>query len=99
MTRLRNALLIASLSLNAGLVLIACEDPPSLDIKLWAGDSEHQSIRRAQENQEIFASSPEFDEYVCTTYTDLKRVYQLLSQCKRWESRGKAALNEEPVHN
>lgn len=64
-----------------------CSQPiPSIDVKIWSGDAERESIRRAQVGEEILASDPRFNNYSCMTYEDLKKVYDTLLQCKRWRN-------------
>jgi hypothetical protein len=57
---------------------------PAIDAKFWAGDSAKSGITRAQENRTLACENPEFDEYVCLSYEDLKKIYSTLLQCKDW---------------
>lgn len=64
-----------------------CSQPiPAIDIKIWSGDAEHGSIRRAQIGEELLATDPRFNQYSCMTYDDLKKIYDTLLQCKKWRS-------------
>lgn len=74
-----------------GVLLIAwalsgCKSPdmPRVDVKFWAGDSANDGISRSQEGKTISCASPEFDEMACLTYTDMKKIFDLLLQCERW---------------
>lgn len=58
---------------------------PRWDGKIWAGDSQRQSIRRSQANEEIKASDPEFDKYLAISYSDFRSFYDTyVLGCKEW---------------
>lgn len=60
---------------------------PRWDGKIWSGDSQRQSIRRSQENEEIKASDPKFDQYVAISYADFRSFYDTyVLGCKQWRS-------------
>lgn len=64
-----------------------CSQPiPAIDIKIWSGDADKGSIRRAQVGDEILATDPRFNQYSCMTYDDLKKIYDTLLQCKKWRA-------------
>lgn len=63
---------------------------PKWDGQIWAGDSEHQSIRRSQEpdpaKNEIKASDPRFNDYVAISYSDFERFYATyVLGCSKWK--------------
>jgi len=60
--------------------------PPSIDAKFWAGDSQNDGITRAQDHETIPCKDSRFDEYVCQSYADLRKIYQTLLKCKQWST-------------
>lgn len=67
------------------LSLPACTHPmPAVDVTIWAGDSAKSGITRAQENRTLACAEPDFDEYACLTYQDIKKLYAMMLQCKEW---------------
>lgn len=65
--------------------LSGCSYPvPKVDVTFWAGDSAHASIRRSQDEEQIFCSDPKFDEYAALSYQDIKNIYEAMLQCKEW---------------
>lgn len=66
--------------------LQGCKHPemPAIDVEFWAGDADRSSIRRAQENREMLASDPGFNEMACLSYADLRKIYATLLHCKDW---------------
>src|SRR4051812_40484273 len=81
--------ILASISL---LAITSCTSGPipRWDGKLWAGDSAHGGITRAQEQdpakRTIQATDPRFDEYVAMTYEDFRGfVATYIYQCKSWK--------------
>jgi hypothetical protein len=59
---------------------------PAIDASFWAGDPLHSGISRSQENKTLSCSDPSFNDYVCLTYGDLKKIYDTILQCKDWGS-------------
>lgn len=60
--------------------------PPSVDVKIYAADSATQSIQRSQDNEIIYTNSSEFDNYMCMTYEDYKKLVETyLNNCKAWD--------------
>jgi hypothetical protein len=57
---------------------------PAIDVTLWAGNSTQESISRSQSNQNLLCKDPDFDNYVCMTYSDLQKVYETMLKCKQW---------------
>jgi hypothetical protein len=79
--------ILRALKIFSILSLSACGagTPPKYDGKFWAGDSKRESIRRSQESQEILCKSPDFDSYVCMTYSDLRKFYDtFVLKCEKW---------------
>jgi hypothetical protein len=81
---------------------------PAVDVKFYSGDSKNGGITRAQEHKTIECKEPEFDEYVCLTYADVKKIMAAMLQCKDWSnttlmtSRQKKRLykeNKELIHH
>ena len=69
--------------------------PPSINVKLWAGDSSSASIKRSQDNESIMCHQREFDNYLCLTYEDYTTIIETyLSSCKEWQ---KSNLTREEV--
>lgn len=69
------------------LSLSACVSGPTprWDGKIWAGDSARSSIRRAQENAEIKAGDPAFDNYMAMSYEDFRSFYSTyVLGCAQW---------------
>lgn len=62
----------------------ASQPIPALDVKTWAGDSAHYGITRSQDDETIYCEDPEFDEYACMSYSDIKKIYATLLQCQKW---------------
>jgi hypothetical protein len=63
-----------------------CATPlPSIDIQTWAGDSKTGSIVRSQEEMQLKCSDPLFNEMVCITYEDMKKIYLTLPKCRSWD--------------
>lgn len=61
--------------------------PPPVDVKSWSGDSSANGITRNQLDSismTLQCKDPLFDEYVCMTYMDLKKIHSTLYQCKEW---------------
>lgn len=58
--------------------------PPKVDVSFWAGDSAKDGISRAQENKTMPCADPEFDNYVCLSYEDLKEIFDAMLLCKQW---------------
>ena len=69
------------------LILTGCPhlDIPKIDVTLWAGDYERQGITRAQEEKTLACMDPQFDEFVCLTYEDLRTLYNTMLKCKEWD--------------
>lgn len=57
---------------------------PPIDVSFWAGDSAKDGVTRTQENKTIECKDPEFDELVCLTYEDVKKIFAVLLQCEQW---------------
>lgn len=82
----------AYLCLFAGLFIIfylltlpGCKESiPPIDATFWAGDSKNIGITRAQDSKTIQCNQAEFDQYVCLSYDDVKKIYDTLLQCKEW---------------
>lgn len=67
------------------MILLSCAHAvPEIDIKSWEGDSKNGGITRAQEATTKKCSDPEFNEYICMTGEDLKKIYDILSRCREW---------------
>lgn len=68
------------------LSLPGCKSPemPKIDVSFWAGDSANEGIARSQENRTMACSSSDFDDMVCLSYEDVRKIYDLLLQCERW---------------
>jgi hypothetical protein len=71
------------------LFLQGCQSAPMPEVNahFWAGDSAQSGITRAQESQTMACRSPEFDQMVCLSYSDLGEIFNLLLQCERWPER------------
>jgi len=88
-TFLKNVVLLFSLSI---VIFILClmlgpgcaTAMPSLDIKTWAGDSKNTSVSRSQDQKTISCKDPLFDEMICMTYEDLKKIFLTFPKCKEW---------------
>lgn len=68
-------------------LLVSCgnEIPSCEKCKIWATDSNSGSIKRAQDNQEIFATDPEFDNFKCMSDEALEAfVDTYINGCKEW---------------
>lgn len=80
------AILVFTISFIFGLLMgPGCASPlPTIDIKTWAGDSKIEGIQRAQDKKSISCKDPEFDQMICMTYEDLKKIYLTLPKCKAW---------------
>jgi hypothetical protein len=77
------------------LALPGCKsNMPSIDAKFWAGDSAQAGISRSQDQKTLECKSPEFDQFVCLTYDDLRKIYNTLLKCKQWEAQAKASPEE-----
>lgn len=63
-----------------------CAHPimPAIDVSTWAGDAQSSSIVRFQDDQEMKCTSPRFDQMVCMTYDDLKKLYLTMHKCMDW---------------
>lgn len=61
---------------------------PPMDVKFWAGDSHKSGITRSQDKTTLECSQPEFDQYVCLSYDDVKEIFNTMLKCKNWSSRG-----------
>lgn len=57
---------------------------PAMDIQTWAADSKFSSIVRSQDRRTIQCKDPLFDEMICMSYNDLKKLYETLLSCKSW---------------
>lgn len=57
---------------------------PSINVKLFAGDSAHDGFTRAQNNTTIECTSKAIDDYVAMSYADLKSIYTVIQECKSW---------------
>lgn len=57
---------------------------PKIDVSMWAGDSNRAGITRSQEHKSIGCFDEQFDEFVCLTYDDLKKIYGTLLKCQKW---------------
>lgn len=80
------ALGMATLFLMANQECDPSGERPKWRAKFWAGDGSRESIRRVQDNEEIFCSDPRFDDYICVTYDDLEALEErVLSRCERWK--------------
>ena len=69
------------------LAITSCKTP-EWNGKLYSGDSEFSRIYRENDNGNggvsIYADSPEFDNYVCTSYEDLDKLIKIIHACKKW---------------
>ena len=69
---------------------------PKVDVSIYAADSSRSSIRRAQVNEEISCSAPEFDAFRCLSRADLMKIYETFLLCEKWrpnvEPMGQAEL-------
>lgn len=62
-------------------------NPPYWGGKLWSGDSDRGSIRRAQDNEEMDCKAPEFNGYICMSPEDMQTFYNTyVLGCKQWRS-------------
>jgi hypothetical protein len=70
------------------LIANSCGSPntkiPEIQIKTWAGDYREGAIVRAQDNAKVSCRDSYFDNYVCLSYEDLKKIYETLLICKDW---------------
>lgn len=57
---------------------------PAWNGKTWAGDPAEDAIVRTQDHLEIKCADPAFQDYVCTSYEDLQKLYQIMLSCKKW---------------
>jgi hypothetical protein len=63
------------------LLFSGCATPgPDLDIQFWAGRPEKGSITRSQED--IKCIDPQFNNYVCLSYPDLKKWMSYTLSCE-----------------
>lgn len=67
---------------------------PKIDVTMWAGDSAKAGVTRAQEHKTLACIDPQFDDYVCMSYSDVKRIWSTLLQCKNWGSTKMATQSE-----
>jgi hypothetical protein len=82
----KTCFILSLLGLNQA-ACISTKPIPRWEGKIWAGDSERASIRRAQENEEILASDPRFNEYLALTYKDFRSFYATyVLGCKQWRA-------------
>lgn len=82
---LRGCLLILILSLSLASCGHGNPQVPAIDIRLYAGSPEKGGIERAQDKEVISCVEPRFNEFTCLTYSDLRRVYEILLQCRDWD--------------
>lgn len=103
---------LKSVSLILLVLLTACRSaPPKVSVDLWAGDSgatfdrSHRGdlnttyrggITRAQVGESIACDDIRIEEYVCMTYADLKKLFDLIWMCERWP-RGMQRMNNEEI--
>jgi len=86
----RQSLLV--LLLGASLILFSlslsgCKgEPPALELTIWAGDSHNAGISRSYEGKTISCSDPLFDDYMCISYADAKKIGETILKCKVWET-------------
>lgn len=59
---------------------------PKIEAAFWAADSKSGAIVRAEDKKAIACLEPEFDQYTCLTYYDLKKIYATLLKCKKWST-------------
>ncbi len=76
------AFLILAVSLNS--CAPGSGPVPSINVETWAGDSANDAITRKQDARSIRCTMPDFDNYVCLSYTDLKAIYEVIQECKQW---------------
>lgn len=72
-----NALLLSASSCNGTM--------PRWHGKIWAGHSATQSVRRTQEGQSFPTSDPRFDQGGWISYEDIRKLFDILQQCREWE--------------
>jgi hypothetical protein len=81
---IRNQLL--SLLLLASITSCSTGQIPKWDGKIYAGDSAHDGVTRAQENEFISARSPEFDQGIWLSYADFRSFYATyVLGCAQWK--------------
>lgn len=81
------------LAIVGALCFTGCKTPniPAIHAKFWAGDSKNDSITRSQDHDSLLCRDIQFDNYVCLTYEDLKKIYDTMLTCKEW---GPPIINE-----
>ena len=58
---------------------------PKWTAKFYAGTPDIDGISRSQDNDIIYCKDPTFNDYVCLSYDDLKKLEtEVLSKCKDW---------------
>ncbi len=63
-----------------------CSQRPAWTAKFWAGDSQSGTVIRAQANESVSCRQVEFDNFVCLTYDDLRKLEtEVLSRCQSWK--------------
>jgi len=62
-----------------------CPKAPEFHGKVYVGNSEGQSIDRAQENERIFCDEPKFDSCICLCGNDFQCFFDtFVTGCKTW---------------
>ena len=61
--------------------------PPTIDVKIWAGDFTKAAIVRTQDRALIQCSDPEFSDYMAISFEDLQKLIGSFQEgCERWKS-------------
>ena len=60
------------------------QQPPPWNAKLWAGAPDRGGIRRAQSDEFIACTEPEFGNYFAAHYDALLDLQAILASCKQW---------------
>jgi hypothetical protein len=89
--------LLASKILLVSLYVVSCKHPtpPAWEGKLYAGDSVEAAIVRAQSNERISCSDPQFDDYVCMSYSHYKSfIKTFVDGCVAWDKDAKVYIKK-----
>lgn len=83
-------------------LLVSCcgtkKIPQCDSCKIYTGNSQTQSVDRSQENEKIYANTPQFDEIKCFTdkgFTDFVETY--INSCQRWDKETVELKNNKTI--
>ena len=72
----------------SSILLFGCPNSmPPFDGKWYAGDSVRAGIARSQSDEFIPANSPDFDNYACMSYDDIKKLILIINSCQSWKKK------------